>query len=131
MTSTVALPPIIDIILRLLSAGGIVTLVGLWWRRDVALRKISSSEAGDIRDHYAAEVKRYSEEMDRVVARQLACEQREQALRERVMTLEEDIRGLHRQIARYSSDQLVVLEEGNAPAAAASAERVRKIVEDK
>jgi hypothetical protein len=128
------LNPTLDLALRLISASGIVTLVGLWWRRDIALRKLSTGEAGDIRDHYAKELTRYADEVERVIRRQLECETRERALRDRVMTLEDEITGLKRQIAERSADRLMVLDgrtpSESAPHAAASAERVKKIVEN-
>lgn len=121
-----------DLLLRIISASGIITLVGLWWRRDVALRKLSSTEAGDLRDHYAAELQRYIEEIDRISTRQLACEGREEKLRGRVRHLEDEVAGLHRQIARYSSDSLLILEDKDrAPEATASAERVKDIIREK
>lgn len=118
-----------DLLLRIISTSGIVTLAGLWWRRDVALRKLSTSEAGDIRDHYAAELERYVKEIERVSKRQLECEGREQTLRERVRKLESEILGLHRQIARYSAEEAMLLDSDEAPLGAASAHRVRKITE--
>jgi hypothetical protein len=143
----------LDIILRLLSTGGIVTLVGLWWRRDIALRKISSSEAGDLRDHYAKELAEVRsqrlldrqeflkiekhlrgmiEDSDR---RHEECETARRAMRIEMDNMHAELEGLKRQVPVASADKLLVLE-GNgqkpsdiAPHAAASAGRVKRIGE--
>lgn len=135
-----------------LTSGGIFTLVGLWWRRDIALRKISSSEAGDLRDHYAEElaavrkermtdreeflrIEKYMREMiDASDAKHRECEDARQKMRVEMDTMHEEIAGLRRQVPIASADTLLVLEGSKpseaAPHAAASAERVKKIVEN-
>lgn len=136
-----------------LTGGGVFALVGLWWRRDIALRKISSSEAGDLRDHYAEElgsvrlervsdreealkVERHLREMIQLSDRRHEeCENARVEDRKERARMQEDIDGLKRQVPEASANMLLVLE-GNgkpsevAPHAAASAERVKKITGD-
>lgn len=143
-----------DFILRLITASGIISLVGLWWRRDVALRKISSSEAGDLRDLYAAELAavRAERAQDREDAltvekhlrqiinesdrRHEECEAMRRTMRTEMDAMHDEIAGLKRQIPAASADKLLIME-GNgikpseaAPHAAASAERVKRLTEE-
>ncbi len=138
-----------DVILRVLSTSGIITLVGLWWRRDIALRKLASSEAGDLRDSYAAELAavRAERNLDRENAikvekhlrgliedgdrRHEECEISRRNMRKEMDEMHEEIAGLKRQVPIASADQLLIMEGAaeHAPHAAASAERVKEIGE--
>jgi septal ring factor EnvC (AmiA/AmiB activator) len=107
----------------------VVTLVIGFWRHRAALRTLANARDADIRTHY-------SEELERVIQRQHACEEREASLRERVAMLEDEVTGLKRQIIRYSADTVAFLEGRNcpsdtAPKATASAERVQRHMEGK
>lgn len=143
-----------DLILRIITASGIVSLVGLWWRRDVALRKIASSEAGDLRDAYAKELaavrseRQHDREQALVLEKYLRgmiedsdrrheeCETARRAMRNEMDGMHDEIRGLKRQIPDISADRLVLLEgsrvkpSDTAPYAAASAARVKSITEN-
>lgn len=132
-----------------ITSGGIIALVGLWWRRDVALRKISSTEAGDLRDLYAKELaalrkertqdredaltveKHLREMVDMSDKRHAECEVSRQEMRQEMDKMHAEIAGLKRQVPAVSADKLLVLEGVSevAPHAAASAERVKKITE--
>ncbi len=107
-----------------------------------------------LRDHYAQEVARLSEKLVGQTAtfreqmqtmenhyRQLlqdsderheACQQDRDKLRLEINEMHAEIAGLKRQIARYSSDNLVVLEGSDlkAPEATKSAKRVKRILRD-
>jgi septal ring factor EnvC (AmiA/AmiB activator) len=107
----------------------VVTLVIGFWRHRAALAALANARDADIRGHYA-------DELERVIKRQHDCENREEALRDRVAALEDEVTGLKRQIIRYSADAVAFLEGKNCPStatphAAASAERVSKIMEGK
>lgn len=84
---------------------GVVTVIVAFWKRGVSLKGLQNADEADIRDHYA-------EELERVVARQHACEQREEALRNRVGELEDDVRGLIRIITQASADKVLALGPG-------------------
>jgi len=139
-----------------ISSAGILSLVGLFLRRDVALRKLSHTEAADLRDSYAAELagvraervedrRRHQEERveDRDAYMRLEkhmrdmlgmsdqrhkeCEDDRKAMRQHVTKLEQDITGLNRKIIEYSAERAVSLDPSRTPHASASAERVRDI----
>jgi uncharacterized coiled-coil DUF342 family protein len=71
---------------------------------------------------------RRADESDR---RHEECEAARQELRQELAAMHDEIAGLKRQIAHYSANQLVILQDRHpsdaAPEAAASAERVQKI----
>lgn len=104
-------------------------------------RAITVGAEETLRTHFGAELKRLAEEAERAAERQLRCEEREEQLRDRVRELEKsdeakgrEIDGLKRQIARYSSDKLMILEDRGCPSDAApeavkSAKRVKTITE--
>lgn len=134
-----------------ISSGGIIALVGLWFRRDIALRKLSSTEAGDLRDLYAKELAavRTERAQDREEAlkvevhlrkmvemsdkRHEECEEARQAMRKEMDEMHNEIAGLKRQIPVASADKLMVLDgrlpSEAAPHAAASAERIKNYAE--
>jgi hypothetical protein len=134
-----------------LAIGPLLTLVGLWWRRDVALRKISSSEAGDLRDHYAEELKsvRLERIQDRAEALkvekhlremiQLSDHRHEECEKARIIDrgerahMQAEIDGLKLQIPRLSADALLILEKSGsvkpseiAPHSTAAAKRLKE-----
>lgn len=130
-----------------ISASSLLALVGLFLRRDIALRKISSSEAGDLRDHYASELAEVRsqrlqdreeflkiekhmrgliEDSDR---RHEECEDARRLMRTEMNGMHDEIAGLKRQIPVASADRLILLEgrpSAVAPHAAASAARVKE-----
>lgn len=124
------------------TAGAIITLIGVLLKYRLGLRQIIAHDSVDIRDHYAQELVRYRselnatrEELSIVRKRQSDCEGREEALRRRVRELEDHVAGLQRQISQYSANKLMILEEGPrpssvAPEATASAPRVKDITEE-
>jgi hypothetical protein len=89
-----------------LTGCGVLTFVGVFLKHDLGRRQIRQTNDADIRDHYA-------DELDRVVERQHACEEREQSLRERVTELENDVLGLISIIRQASTDK--VLQMGDLP----------------
>jgi hypothetical protein len=129
------LPGFLDVGMRVLSTGGIVTLVGLWWRRDIALRKIASSEAGDLRDDYAVELaavrnERHKDRLDFLEierhlrdlirssdARHAECEEARQEMRLEMNRMHDEIAGLKSQLRMVSTDRVVELGPGEGPSA--------------
>lgn len=138
----------LDMILRLITALGITSLVGLFWRREVNLRKLSNENTADIRDHYAGEVKalrdrleanlktfrdletHWRDMLDASDRRHKECEDARHELRKELTDMHSELAGLKRQIARYSSDKAILLEDDKAPMAQASAERVKNIIKE-
>lgn len=134
-----------------ITSSGILALVGLFLRRDIALRKLSSTEAGDLRDLYAKELAAVRAErgqdreealrvelhlrqmVDQSDRRHEECEISRRLMRTEMDEMHSEIAGLKRQVPAVSADTLTVLEGRRpsevAPHAAASAERVRKITE--
>ena len=103
-------------IVTVLIGGG---CLGVILRHRQVIRGLANADIADIRDHYAAEVKRYAEEVQRVTARQLECEERERSLRHRITELEDAIRGLKDQLRTQSADRVIALEErGDRPSEA-------------
>jgi hypothetical protein len=137
-----------DTVTRLLSTSGIIGLLGLWWRRDIALRKISAGEAGDLRDHYAAELaevrsqrlqdreeflkieKHLRDMISAADDRQVECDRDRRQMRKEIDGLHSELAGVRRQIPGLSADKVVLLgDPERAPHAVASAPRVKSIVE--
>jgi Tfp pilus assembly protein PilV len=87
-------------IATLLLGGG---MLGVVLRHRHGMRSLQNADDADVRDHY-------SEELQRVVVRQRACEQREELLRQRVVELENDILGLISIIRQASADKVLVLD---------------------
>lgn len=81
---------------------GVVALIAAYWRRGIALTGLHNADEADIRDHYA-------EELARVIQRQRDCEVREEALRERVSELENNVLGLIGIIRQASADKVLAL----------------------
>ena len=98
MFETSALNVILNITAVLLTGG----MLGVVLRYRQGMRGLSNVDAADIRDHYA-------EELQRVIDRQRACEEREATLRRRVAELENDILGLINIIRQASADKVLVL----------------------
>lgn len=146
-------PGTINIVLNLLTLlmGG--TLVGVFLRYRLGLKKLASGDVADIRDHYAKEVsalraklndqeghfrsmeKHWREMLENSDRRHEECEKARAELRAELEDLHSEIRGLRDQIRRYSADTLLILEGATglpsikAPEAVASAERVKRITE--
>lgn len=137
---------VLNVITVLLGGG----LLGVILRHRYQMRQLTIGDDGDIRDHYAEEVKRYVDEVktlrDMIIAQDtryaslLASYDElhkvsEQRHRECVSEREElrvELNGLKRQILRYSAEGLIVLEGANCPSdksphSVAAAERVRDI----
>jgi hypothetical protein len=140
-------PDLLGTVPQWLTGGGVFALVGLWWKRDVALRKISSGEAGDLRDHYAEELSSIRSEraQDRTDAlkvethlremielsdrRHAECEAARVVDRQERTKMQDDIDGLKRQIPQVSTDRLLVLEgkpSEIAPHSTAAAKRLKE-----
>lgn len=103
------------------TAGFAAVLIALM-RSGVSLIGLKNKKSADILDHYV-------EELERVIERQHACEERETKLRERVTALEEDNRGLHRQLSQLGRDKLLILEgkpSKIAPHSTAAAQRSKE-----
>jgi chromosome segregation ATPase len=131
-----------------LFGGGILGVILAHKRGMIGL---SNADKADIRDHYDKELTRLAEalaasEIRHISAeghlaarladaesRQRACEEREQELRKRVADLEDEVTGLKRQVARYSAEQVVLLEKDEHPSedVLSAAERVIRHTEEK
>jgi phage shock protein A len=116
--------------IAVLFGGGILGVILAHKRGMIGL---SNADKADIRDHYDSELTRLAEQLaaaearhesteDRLSARlataedrQRACENRERELRKRVADLEDEVTGLKRQVARYSAEQVVLLEKDEHP----------------
>lgn len=90
---------ILNIVTILLTGG----MLGVVLRYRQGMRGLSNVDAADIRDHYA-------EELERVIERQRACEEREGKLRQRVTELENDILGLIGIIRQASANKVLQLD---------------------
>jgi septal ring factor EnvC (AmiA/AmiB activator) len=129
------MPDLMGTVPQWISAAALVSLLGVIFKYRLGVKQLINVDTADIRDHYAEELKRKTDEIERVEQRQHACEAREQALRERVRELEDELAGIKRAIAQYSADRMIVLEDRprppseTTPDAAASAPRVKRIVE--
>lgn len=125
------------------TAGGVVALVGLFFKRDEALRKLSGSAIADVMDHYDKELIRIMERegiliarnealtkrLEEVEDRQRQCEERERISRKRLIKAEQEIAGLLRSMAANSTDKLVILES-EVPLSVEAAKRIKKMHED-
>ena len=116
-----------------ITAGALISLLGVVLKYRLGLRKIIQVDSADIRDHYALEVERLVKRVADAEARQHECEEREGRLRNRVRELEDMVDGLKRQLIAYSADKLLVMEGTKpsdiAPEATASASRVKSHTE--
>jgi hypothetical protein len=83
-------------------AAAVVALVTAYWKRGVSLKTLANADHADIRDHYA-------DELERVVARQHECEEREHILRNRVTELENDVLALIRIIGQAGTNKVLQL----------------------
>ena len=97
---------LLNIVTVLLTGGAL----GIVLRYRQGMRSLANVDAADIRDHYA-------EELQRVIDRQRACEERERKLQLRVTKLEgilverdNDILGLIRIITQASADKVLLLD---------------------
>lgn len=120
-----SLPPWIGTLPQLVSAGGIIGILGLLLniyrargdlnirerQVDVEAEKIEADIEAKVRDHLATELKRLGDEVEKAKQRQLACEDREEKLRRRVHKLEDEVTGLHRVIA-FNSSTLILGSDG-------------------
>lgn len=107
----------INIILNVVTVLFTGGMLGVWLRYRQGMRGLANVDGADIRDHYA-------EELQRVVERQHACEAREEALRRRVVELENDILGLINIIRQASADKVLILDSGASDIIQAMAERI-------
>lgn len=145
-------------IMAVTSSGTFVTVLTMALRYRLGMRKLDIGERGDIRDHYANEVKtlreklntqeehfrnieRYWREMledsDR---RHEECEEARRELRREIDKMHDEIRGLNRQITELSTDKLLILEKQSvdlkpsdiAPHSVAAAHRaiVRRTIDE-
>jgi chromosome segregation ATPase len=125
-----------------LSAGAFVTFVGILLRFEIQKRRVKLDDQTDIRTHYSQEVAalrariveveaHYRRMLEDVDAAHEECKRDRDELRNQVKGLKDELEGIKRQIARYSTDQLLILEDrcsmlGNAPEASKSAHRSKK-----
>lgn len=144
----------LNVITLILGAGGL----GIILKYRLGTKKLDLDSEEAIRDHYAKEVARLTEKLEsetqgfRATMRDMEehyrrmlsdsdrrheeCQRDREALRQEVSNMHDEIRGLKRQIARYSADALVILEDRGcpsdaAPHAASSAARVKRKTESK
>jgi hypothetical protein len=122
-----------------LTALGIGSFFVALLRRDVQVRGLRNADTADIRDHYADELKALRDRLDIADKRYLEAmkladsrweesnRRHEECVKERE-DLRDELTGLKRQIIRYSSGKLTILEE--APESRKAAERVRKITNE-
>lgn len=140
-------PGTINIVLNIITLllGG--TLVGVFLRYRLGLKKLASGDVADIRDHYAQEVsalrtqvltheehsnrmeKHWRDMLERSDRRHEECEIARLAMRSELETLHSEIRGLRDQILRYSSGAVLAIEAEPSPEVRAAAQRVRQIVD--
>lgn len=105
---------ILNIVTILLTGG----MLGVVLRYRQGMRGLSNVDAADIRDHYA-------EELERVIERQRACEEREAVLRNKVRDLENDILGLINIIRQASANKVLVLDSGASEVIQNMAQRIK------
>lgn len=134
----------------ILNIGGLVlggTALGVVLRYKLGMRKLALTDEADIRDHYAAEVARLVEKMDRrekhflevekhlreLIAtsdrRHEECEAARAEDRREHARMRDEIEGMKRQIIRYSSEGVLVLSEQPSEHVEGAARRVRDIVD--
>jgi uncharacterized coiled-coil DUF342 family protein len=142
-----SLPPWLGTLPNWITASGMVTIVGLVFKYRLGLgslkveeRKIESADDADIRDHYAAEVKRLREAlqiMEKHYREMLAdsdrrheeCQKERDEMHAEIRCLYEDVDGLKRQIAHYSADQLITLQSSGKPIPSHAVEAARRVIE--
>jgi hypothetical protein len=119
-------------VLTMLFSGGIFGVLASFYLKN---RALTIDAAKVLREHYAAELKRLTDHAIESDKRHEECESAKRQLRIELDKMHDELEGLHRQIARYSSDNLMILESSSkpkpseiAPDAVDSAPRVRKIV---
>lgn len=127
-----------------ITSAGVVGLLWIVVNGGLGWRKQGLENQADIRDHYADEVTALRAHMATMEGhwrsmvkssdeRHAECERDRKILRDEIHDLQDMVRGFRRQLAQYSTDRLMELEglcpSDKAPEAAASAERVRRIVE--
>ena len=102
------LPDVLGTVPQWITAMGLSGLIIAYWRRGVALKGLTNADTADIRVHL-------TEELERVIERQRACELREESLRERVRVLEDLTEGLYRTIISVSAEKVVELGDDVPP----------------
>lgn len=147
----------INIVINLLGVllgGGAIGMVLRFMNKR---QELHNADVADIRDHYAAELAalreklnsqeehfqrmemHWREMLENSDRRHEECEKTRAELRRELDKMHTELAGLQRQIASYSSDQLLVMEREadprppseRAPEATAAAGRVKDIVEKK
>lgn len=120
-------------LLTAIFSGGILGVLATFYVRN---RKLTLDAAAVLRVHYADELERLARRADESDQRHEECELSKRDLRKELDALHDELRGMKRQIAEYSADKLLLLEDRGcpsdvAPHAVASARRVKDITEDK
>lgn len=126
-----------DAIRGWLGTGGIITLVGLWWRRDIQMRKLKNDDEADIRDHYAAELvalreklmdmeRHYREMLERSDKRHEECQRDREDMRCKMNEQAMELEGLRRKVAMISQDRFTVLEDPASAPETSRSHRQRK-----
>jgi hypothetical protein len=105
---------------------------GIWVRRELGFGHLRNSDAADIRDHYAQELDRLAARVDASDRLHEECVREREELRRELREVHDELAGIKRQIARYSADALMILDDRTeiprkvAPDATASAPRVKE-----
>jgi hypothetical protein len=101
--------PVLGTIPQWITAGTVVSVLIAWWRRGVSLRGLANNDAVDIRDHYAEELKRLVERVDAAEDKHDKCLADRDALRDRLVKVEDELTGVYRLIAQASRDKVLLL----------------------
>lgn len=142
-------PDILGTLPGWITSGGVVALLVTLVKRGVQMRGLENADVADIRTHWATELKALRDRQDSAdrrdaereksyaAALKLAEERwqessaRHAECEEQRSKLFDELAGLKRQIAQYSANRLLILEDGppgaSAPDAMASAKRVKDI----
>lgn len=126
-----------------ITAGSMVTLLGLIFRHLQTMKKLALGDTADIRDHYAKEVERltaklamrdsqFSELEKHLRAMSKASDERhDECVREREL-LREELSGIKAQLRAQATDRVLILEERcakpseEAPHSLAAAQRLKE-----
>lgn len=143
-------PSTINVILNLVGIilGG--TALGVILRYSQGMRGLRDAESANIRDHYAKEVERLTQKLDRQTHnfhelekhwremleasdhRHEECEKARAESRAEMDAMHDQLRGLKDQLKQYSADTLIMLERNGKPSQSApeslkAAERIKKL----
>jgi branched-subunit amino acid aminotransferase/4-amino-4-deoxychorismate lyase len=131
------MPELFGTLPQWISSAGIIAFIGLYVKYELGRRKLGNDDVFDIRQHYATEVAALRGRLVEVEAHYRRMlkdveEQHEECKRDReqlhlvVNGLKSELNGLKRQMSRYSTDKLVILED-TAPQASKAARRLKEV----